>query len=172
MRPVATSARTGGNVRQSTEGGGRLMTRHNRYWKLGSRFLGVSALATGIGQLVFLTSYALGAIPVLAAGLSWLAGAVPNFLLNRRNWGNHGHSGLRGQILRFGIISVSTALLAALVTSKADILAQSSFPDSRTTQILIVWGTFLGTYVVLYAIKFVLYDRVVFTAHRRQEQAR
>lgn len=143
------------------------------YRRLVSRFLGASVVATGISQLVFVVSYSLGAAPVVATTLTWLAGAIPNFVLNRRTWGITGREGLRGDILRFGAVSVTTALLAAFTTSKAEGIAQAAFEGTRSTQhVIVVWGTFAATYLAMAAVKFVLIDRVVFSAPPQREQAR
>ncbi|MER7080492.1 Putative flippase GtrA (transmembrane translocase of bactoprenol-linked glucose) [Saccharopolyspora kobensis] len=138
------------------------VTGAKRYWHLLSRFAAASVVATAISQLVFLLVYALGAAPVVATITAWLAGAIPNFTLNRRTWGSTGRAGLRGEILRYAIISVTTALLAALATHNAETLAQASFPDTRSAQVAVVWGAFLGTYAVMFVIKFFLVDRLVF----------
>ncbi|QUH00743.1 GtrA family protein [Saccharopolyspora erythraea] len=137
-----------------------------RYWRLLSRFAAASVVATGVSQVVFVTSYALGAVAVVSTVLAWLAGAIPNFLLNRRTWGGGGRAALRGEILRYAVISVGTALLAAGATSAAESLAVSAFPGSRTPQVAVVWGAFLGTYLVMFVVKFFLVDRVVFTSRR------
>ncbi|GAA4618861.1 GtrA family protein [Saccharopolyspora hordei] len=138
-----------------------------RYWRLLSRFAAASVVATTISQLVFLVVYALGAVPVAATVTAWLAGAIPNFTLNRRTWGSTGRAGLRGEVLRYAVISVTTALLAALATHHADDLARTVFPDARSAQVAVVWGAFLGTYAVMFVVKFVLVDRVVFARRRR-----
>lgn len=141
-----------------------------RYRRLLTRFAAASLVATVLSQVVFLTAYSLGALPLVATALAWLAGAIPNFLLNRRTWGGGNRETLRGEILRFGVISVGTALLAAAATSNAEPLAHAAFPDHRTAQVAIVWGAFLGTYLVMFVIKFFLFDRLVFRAGRTSPQ--
>ena len=140
--------------------------RARRYWRLLTRFAAASVVATAISQVVFLTSYALGAAPVVATVLAWLGGAIPNFTLNRRTWGGGGRTALRGEILRYAVISVGTALLAAAATSYAEALARTAFPADRAPQIAVVWGAFLGTYAVMFVLKFFLVDRLVFTGRR------
>lgn len=148
-----------------------MITGRARYWRLISRFAAASVVATAISQLVFLLSYSLGATPVVSTVLAWLAGAIPNFTLNRRTWGGGGHDALRGELLRYGAISVGTALLAAGATHLAEIAATSAFPDTRPAQVAVVWGAFIGTYAVMFAVKFVLIDKLVFT-RRPQQDAR
>ncbi len=143
-----------------------------RYWRLISRFAAASVVATGISQVVFLTSYVFGSAPVISTVLAWLAGAIPNFVLNRRTWGGGGQDALRGEVLRYGVISVGTAVLAAFATHSAEDLAIRWFAHSEAAQVGLVWAAFVGTYLVMFVLKFFLVDRLVFTAHRRQEQAR
>ncbi|MGW5646808.1 GtrA family protein [Saccharopolyspora sp. NPDC003752] len=140
----------------------------SRYWRLLSRFAAASVVATGISQLVFLLSYSLGATPVVSTVLAWLSGAIPNFVLNRRTWGGGGPAALRGEILRYGAISVGTALLAALATHHAESLANVLFPDTRAGQVAVVWGAFVATYAVMFVVKFFLIDRLVFRRSRHQ----
>lgn len=143
----------------------------DRYWQLVSRFAAASVIATVLSQLVFVASYWLSTASVAATVLAWVAGAIPNFVLNRRIWGGGGREALRGEILRFGVISVSTALLAAFATSVAESFARTSFPLSHTAQVATVWAAFLGTYVAMFVVKFFLIDRLVFTAPAQQPQA-
>lgn len=150
----------------------RHITRRGRHRWLLRRFAAASAVATVSNQLVFVTAYAAGASPVMATVLAWLAGAVPNFLLNRRTWGSGGRSALRGEVLRFLLISVTTALLAAVATSSVEPLALRLFSESPSARIALVSVVFVGTYAAMFALKFVLMDRVVFTARRRRESVR
>lgn len=139
----------------------------HRYWRLLTRFALASAVATGVSQLVFLATYVLGAAPTVATVLAWIAGVIPNFLLNRRTWGGGGQAALRGEILRYLAISVSTALLAAFTTSRTEALAKALFPTGRPVQVIAVYGAYVGTYAVMFFLKFYLVDRLVFPANRR-----
>lgn len=131
--------------------------------RLLSRFAAASVVATGISQVVFVTSYWATGLSVLATVLGWLGGAVPNFALNRRSWGG-GERGLRSELLRYGAISVGTAVLAGLATGWAEDVATATFPGTHPARVAIVWGAFLGTYAVMFVVKFVLTDRLVFSA--------
>lgn len=158
-------------MRQATEGAPSPESHGARRRRLLSRFVAASVVATGISQVVFITSYWLTGMSTVATALAWLAGAVPNFVLNRRSWGGGGRRGLRSEILRYGVISVVTALLATLATEGAETLAAGTFPDARPARVAIVWGAFLGTYVMMFVVKFFLIDRLVFS-DRPQRQAR
>lgn len=156
-------------MQQVLSWGSRL--RRSRYWRLASRFAAASVVATAISQVVFLLTYGLTSSAGAATVLGWLAGAIPNFLLNRRTWGGGGREALRREILRYGAISIATAVLAAIATHNAEHLAHLLFPHARTGQVAVVWGAFVGTYGVVFVVKFFLIDRLVFTdrRHRRAQ---
>lgn len=155
-----------------TSGTPHHLTVPGRYRWLLRRFAAASAVATLSSQLVFVVAYAVGSAPVPATVLAWLAGAVPNFLINRRTWGSRGSTALRGELLRFAIVSITTAVLAAMATRYTETLALRLFEDSRSAQVALVWGAFFGTYLIMFILKFFLMDRVVFTGHRRHGPVR
>lgn len=145
----------------------------SRYWRLLTHFAAASVVATAISQLTFVVSYAVGAPAVVATVIAWLAGAIPNFVLNRRTWRRArggGQGTLRREAASYAAISVGTALLAALATSGAESLARTDFAGSRPLQVAVVWGAFCGTYAVMFVVKFVLVDRLVFTAGRQPQR--
>lgn len=150
----------------------RVAHRRGHYWRLLSRFAAASAVATGLSQVVFVGSYAVGALPVVSTVLAWLAGAVPNFALNRRTWGGGGKSALRRELVRYAALSVGTAVLAALATSTAERVALLLYPHDRAPQVAIVWGAFVATYLVMFVVKFFVIDRFIFTARSRPRPAR
>lgn len=119
-------------------------------------------VATGISQVAFVGSYWATGLSTLATVVGWLAGAIPNFALNRRSWGGGGHP-LRSEIARYGLISVGTALLAAVATGSAEAFAAAHFPGAGPARITLVWAAFLGTYAAMFVVKFFLVDRLVFT---------
>lgn len=154
------------------EGSGATARSRSQYWRLLSRFAAASVVATGISQVAFLGSYAVGAPALISTVLGWLAGAVPNFVLNRRTWGGGGRAALRGEIVRYAAMSIGTALLAALATDAAEELAKAEFPHDRAPQVAIVWGAFVATYLVMFVVKFLIVDRFIFTARTRPPRAR
>lgn len=124
-------------------------------WLLWARYSASSVVATVVSQLAFALCYWLGASAVVATLVAWLTGAVPNYLLNRRwAWGRGGH------LLPYAIIVIGSAVTAALVTTVTSHLVQGI--DSHAWKTLLVTGSYFGTYGVLFILKFVLFDRLVF----------
>ncbi|MET9270357.1 GtrA family protein [Kribbella sp. NPDC003557] len=132
----------------------RIRSRRGR-WLLWAKYSASSVIATVVSQLAFALCYWFGAAAIVATLVAWLAGAVPNYVLNRRwTWGRS------GQKLPYTMIVIGSAVTAAVVTSVTDHLAQPV--DSHALKTLLVTGSYFGTYAVLFIVKFVLFDRLVF----------
>ncbi|TDO67434.1 putative flippase GtrA [Kribbella sp. VKM Ac-2571] len=122
---------------------------------LWAKYSASSVIATVVSQLAFALCYWFGTAAIVANLVAWISGAVPNYLLNRRwTWGRS------GQKLPYTIIVVASAVIAAVVTSVTDHLVQPI--ESHAWQTVLVTGSYLATYAVLFIVKFVLFDRLVF----------
>ncbi|MFI5691414.1 GtrA family protein [Kribbella sp. NPDC051586] len=124
-------------------------------WLLWAKYSASSVVATVVSQLAFALCYWFGTAAIVATVVAWFAGAVPNYVLNRRyTWGRS------GQKLPYTIIVIGSAVTAAVVTSVTDHLVQPI--ESHAVKTLLVTGSYLATYAVLFIVKFVLFDRLVF----------
>jgi len=141
-------------MRALTKVRSRLGPRRSRLL-LWARYSASSVVATVVSQLAFALCYWFGTAALVATLVAWLAGAVPNYVLNRRwTWGRS------GQKLPYTMIVIGSAVTAAVVTSVTDHLVQPV--DSHALKTLLVTGSYFGTYAVLFIVKFVLFDRLVF----------
>jgi putative flippase GtrA len=124
---------------------------------LWAKYSASSVVATVISQLAFALCYWFGTAAVVASLVAFVSGAVPNYVLNRRwSWRS------RGQMLPYTIIVVGSAIIAALVTTLTSHLVQGI--DSHAWKTLLVTGSYFATYGVLFILKFVLFDRLVFAS--------
>lgn len=122
---------------------------------LWAKYSASSVIATVVSQVAFALCYWFGTAAIVATLVAWISGAVPNYVLNRRwTWGRS------GQKLPYTIIVVGSAVTAAVVTSVTDHLVQPL--DSHLWKTVLVTGSYLATYAVLFIVKFVLFDRLVF----------
>ncbi|WP_410786744.1 GtrA family protein [Kribbella sp. C-35] len=122
---------------------------------LWAKYSASSVIATVISQVAFALCYWFGTAAIVATVVAWISGAVPAYLLNRRwTWGRS------GQKLPYTIIVVGSAVAAAVVTSVTDHLVQPL--ESHLWKTVLVTGSYLGTYALLFIVKFVLFDRLVF----------
>lgn len=144
-------------------GAGSAAPGRRRLW---GRYAAGSVVAGVISQTVFLACYALGAPPAAASLTAFVAGAVPSYLLNRQwAWRRQGRADLRREVAPYAAIVIGTALTAAAVTTAAGAWVHATV-DGRGWQVALVGAAFLGTYGVLFVLKFGLFDRLVFTAPR------
>jgi putative flippase GtrA len=103
-----------------------------------------------------------------ASVLSWLAGAIPNFWLNRNwAWQRKGRPSLRREVLPYAAIIVTTLVLATVLTHLADtwLHHQGVAPSVRVS---LVAGVFLATYVIVFALRFVLLERLFGRLHAHE----
>lgn len=134
--------------------------------KLWGRYTAASVIAGVISQVVFLVTYWFGAAPVVASVVAFVAGAVPNYLMNRRwAWRQTGKPHPVRETLPYAAIIIVTALTAILMTTLADRWVVANI-DSHGLQVFLVGAAFLGTYGVMFVLKFVLFDRLIFADRR------
>jgi putative flippase GtrA len=125
------------------------------------RYFTGSVVATVCSESVFVLLYGvLGVGTSWSSVLSWLAAAIPNFWLNRNwAWQRTGRPSLRGEILPYFAIILTTLLLATLLTHVADAWLHHRGVSS-SLRVALVAGVFLGTYVVMFTLRFVLLERL------------
>src|SRR3954454_25137483 len=103
------------SVATATSGATRLVPKLLRY------FTG-SVVATVCSEVVFVVLYGLLDVGTTwASVLSWLAGAIPNFWLNRNwAWQRKVRPSLRREVAPYAAVVIVTLLLATLLTHLAD----------------------------------------------------
>jgi putative flippase GtrA len=147
-----------------------------RYGELPGRLVRCAAgsvVSAVVSELTFLACYGpLAAGPRLSSVLAFVAGAVPNYVLNRRwVWRRTGRARLGREVLPYVLVSISTGLLAIVATSVADaqLRARVLDPGART---LAVGAAYLLTYGVMFVVKFALFDRFVFAGGAKPPRRR
>jgi putative flippase GtrA len=139
------------------------------------RYFTGSLVATGCSEVAFVLLYGpLGMGTAWSSVLSWLAGAIPNFWLNRNwAWQRTGRPSLRREVAPYAAVVVVTLLLATLLTHLADRLLHHEGVAS-SLRVTLVAAVFLGTYVVVFAVRFFLLEQLFTRLHvhesRQQER--
>jgi putative flippase GtrA len=106
------------------------------------------------------TKYALGSV----AG--FIAGAIPNWILNRRwAWQQTGRAPAR-QVVGYVGISILVLVTTSLATGWANSEVQS-IPSHHGLRVLIVTGTYIAVTIFWFFAKFVIYDYWVFSERSR-----
>jgi putative flippase GtrA len=132
-----------------------------------------SALATLSSAVAFAIVYrVLGEGPRLASVTAFLAGAVVNFTSNRfwawrRVGRRHARPGLGRDALFYAVVAVVSALAATGVTSITHAALADADPDRRA---VLVEVSYFATYAVLFLLKFVVLDRLIFKTTNDRNQ--
>lgn len=141
-------------------GGNEPGSRRALWGKIG-RYAAGSVVATVCSEAAFLLLYGgLGAAPAVASTIGWLAGALPNYWLNRTwTWRRRGRPSLTLEVLPYVAIVLGTLLVAAVATSSVD-AALTSGQISAEVRIALVSGTFVAVYGLIFLLRFFLLDRL------------
>jgi putative flippase GtrA len=124
-------------------------------------YAGGSLVATICSEATLVVLYGLLHVaPASASVLAWVAGAVPNYWLNRSwTWQRRGRPDLRREVLPYAAVIGVTLLLATLGTKGVDVWLRHA-GTSSSTRVVLVAATFLGVYVVMFVLRFLLLDRL------------
>jgi putative flippase GtrA len=129
-----------------------------RMWRYGAGSA-VAFITSGVVLFVCLGWFHLGAIT--STVIAFLAGAVPNWVLNRRwAWEKRGHEGMVKETVLYVVVSV-TALAASSAADKFTAVETASM-KSHLEKSLLVTFAYLFSVVVLTGLKYLAYDRLVF----------
>jgi putative flippase GtrA len=125
------------------------------------RYFGSSLVATVCSELTFVLLYGPVHVGTTSASLlAWLAGAIPNYWLNRRwAWQRTGRPRFRTEVLPYVTIVLMTLLLATGTTHLLDAWLHH-LGTRASLRVALVAIAYLGVYVVMFALRFVLLDRL------------
>lgn len=125
------------------------------------RYASGSVVAAGCSELALVVLYGfLDVSAMLASGLAWMAGAVPNYWLNRSwTWGLRGGPSLRREVVPYIAIIIATLLLAMAATHAVDSYLRADGTTSEA-RVFVVAVVFLAVYVVMFVLRFFLFDRL------------
>jgi putative flippase GtrA len=135
---------------------------------LARRITGYSAgslVAVVISEACFAAAYGWGhSGTTLASAAGFAGGAVPNYILNRRwAWRDRRGRNRRQEILLYTAVAVVSFVVSAVVTHWAEIGARH-LTTVRGWQVVLITAAYLGVSGAFFAVKFVIYEIVVFTA--------
>ncbi len=123
-----------------------------------------SVVAAVTSFVVFAAAYDVGAGPTAATVLAFVAGAVPNWVLNRTwAWQRRGRLHVRREVVLYAVVSVVNLAASAAVTGWVSAAAPTVTSD-HMLRVLLVATSYVATYGVLFVAKFVTYELVVFPA--------
>ena len=137
--------------------GSRLFVKVTRY-AIGS----VVALLTSV--IVFALLLDAGVGTTADSILAFAAGAVPNWILNRRwAWERTGEMNVAREVVGYTLISLIALAASSAGTGLADAFLRHHLDHDHALRVLLVTGTYVLVQGLLFVAKFVAYDSLVFT---------
>jgi putative flippase GtrA len=125
-----------------------------------SRYTAGSAVAFTSSEVALVACYGTGLMGSAPASVvAFVAGAVPNYVLNRFwVWKGRSRGTLRHELLPYVLVSLASLAAGAGATS----LAASLAPGGHATRTVFVALAYLASNLVLFVAKFVIYHRLIF----------
>ena len=141
----------------------RSASRRARSWRW-LRYLLTSGLSTVISEAALVTLYAAGVTgATMAAVLATLVGTVPSYLISRYwIWPEADRRGLGRQMTLYWLTTAASLVVSSLATGAAAAHA----PAGKELHVLVASIAYVGTYLTLWVVKYMVYQRVVFVGPR------
>lgn len=150
-----------------------------RRWLRGSPWL-IKVTRYAIGSVVaLLTSVVVFAL-LLDAGvgttadsiLAFIAGALPNWMLNRRwAWERTGEMDVAREVIGYTLISLVALAASSAGTGWTDTLLRHHLAHQHTLRVLLVTLAYVVVQGLLFVAKYIAYDRWIFTEGGRVRAA-
>jgi putative flippase GtrA len=141
---------------------------------LSARFTGYaagSAIAFVLSNLVFALFYVANASTVACSVAGFVAGAIPNWILNRRwAWRRSGTPVFGREVIGYIGVSIVVLITTSAVTGWTNSQVQS-IPSHYGVRVLLVTASYVAVTVILFGAKFVIYDYWVFSDRSRVRAA-
>ena len=145
------------------------LTRTTRSARFTKYALG-SVVAFIASNVAFAGFYILAATTTACAVAGFIAGAIPNWILNRRwAWQSTGRPPAR-QVVGYIGVSIVVLITTSAVTGWTNSHVQS-IPQGHGLRLLIVTASYVAITIVLFVAKFVVYDFWVFSERSRVRAA-
>ncbi|HZU59617.1 MAG TPA: GtrA family protein [Solirubrobacteraceae bacterium] len=130
-----------------------------------------SVVAAATSGLVFAVMYVLGAGTTVCSVTAFIAGAIPNWILNRRwAWKVQGRIAFGREIVAYIIVSALTLLASSEATAWTQRQVQSIQPH-HGIRVALVTASYLGVFAILFVARFAVYEMWIFSGRSRVRAA-
>jgi putative flippase GtrA len=124
-------------------------------------------VAAGTSAIVFPILYVLGASTTACSIAAFVAGAIPNWTLNRKwTWKVEGRVAFGREIVAYIIVSATTLLALSLATAWTHQRVQS-IPAGHGIRVLLVTASYFAVLALLYGLRYFLYEFWIFSGRSR-----
>ena len=129
----------------------------------------VIALATSV--VVFALMYVLGINTTICSIGAFIAGAIPNWILNRRwAWKIRGQVSIMREIVGYILISIAVLVLSSAATGWTSSEVQS-IPAHHGIRVLLVTASYVAVQFFFFGVKYIVYEHCVFSGRSRVRAA-
>ncbi len=130
-----------------------------------------SLIAAATSAVVFAVLYISGVGTTGCSISAFIAGAIPNWILNRRwAWRLRGRLAIGREVIGYVTISALSLVATSLTTAWTQRHVQS-IPAHHGIRVLLVTASYLAVFAVLFVAKFAIYEFWVFSGRSRLRAA-
>jgi putative flippase GtrA len=137
-----------------------------------TKFAISSGVAAATSAVVFPILYVAGLHTTLCTIIAFFAGAIPNWTLNRRwTWKVEGRVAFGREVGAYLVISATTLVILSLVTGWTNNLVKHHVAPHHGLRAILVTGSYFLVLAVLYGVRFMLYEKWIFSGRSRVRAA-
>jgi putative flippase GtrA len=126
-----------------------------------------SVVAAATSAIVFAILYVMGAGTTACSIVAFIAGAIPNWILNRRwAWRVQGRIAFGREIVAYVVVSALTLFITSETTAWTQRQVQS-IPAHHGIRVLLVTASYLAVFAVLFVARFAVYEVWIFSGRSR-----
>jgi putative flippase GtrA len=130
-----------------------------------------SVVAAGTSAIVFAILYVMGVGTTACSIVAFIAGAIPNWILNRRwAWRVEGRIAFGREIVAYVVVSALTLFITSETTAWTQRHVQS-IPAHHGIRVLLVTASYLAVFAVLFVARFAVYEVWIFSGRSRVRAA-
>jgi putative flippase GtrA len=130
-----------------------------------------SVVAATTSAIVFALLYVMGAGTTTCSIVAFLAGAIPNWILNRRwAWRVQGRVAFGREIVAYVLVSAVTLFITAEATHWTQNKVQS-IPAHHGIRVALVTASYLAVFAILFVARFAVYEVWIFSGRSRVRAA-
>jgi putative flippase GtrA len=130
-----------------------------------------SLVAAATSAIVFPVLYVMGVSTSACSIAAFVAGAIPNWILNRRwAWRVSGRIAFGREIVAYVLVSVATLYITVLATGWTQRHVQS-IPAHHGIRAALVTASYLAVFAVLFVARFAVYEVWIFSGRSRVRAA-
>ncbi len=130
-----------------------------------------SIIAAATSAVVFAVLYVFGLGTTACSVIAFIAGAIPNWTLNRRwAWQVKGRVDWSREVLGYVVVSALTLLASSEATAWTSHQVMS-LPAHYGIRATLVTASYLAVFAILFAIRFAIYELWIFSGRSRVRTA-